>query len=301
MRDGNIVIIGRHGQLAQELAGLDWSSTGRPHFLGRLDIDLFSTAAARAQLAALQPRAVINAAAYSHVDLAEQETEKCWHLNAALPAQLASITGALGIPLLHVSSDYVFDGSSQLPYAETVPTAPISVYGISKRAGEAAVLASHASSLVVRSAWLFGRYGSNFLKRILTKAATAPGSTLRVVDDQIGSPTPAAALAAILQKVAVDLIDGKVLPPILHIAGTPEANWHEVARQILLIWAAAGHLCDLPDLRRISTSSYPTPARRPAYSALDCGLAESLGYVLPDWRMALQSLANSWPAERIAA
>jgi dTDP-4-dehydrorhamnose reductase len=300
-RDGSIVIIGRQGQLAQELAALDWSRAYRPVFLGRSDIDLFSATAARTYLAALQPRALINAAAYSHVDLAEQETEACWRLNALLPAQLTSIAGSLGIPLLHVSSDYVFDGTSTSPYAETAQAAPLSTYGVSKRAGEAAVLTARTSKLVVRSAWLFGRHGSNFLKRILARATMSPGGALSVVDDQIGSPTPAAALAAILQTLAVDLIEGKDLPPILHVAGKPEASWHDFARQILLTWAEAGQLGDPPALHRISASSYAAAARRPAYSVLDCRLSESLGYVPPDWRLALQSLARSWAVERIAA
>lgn len=297
----SVVVIGRHGQLARELAGLDWPEHCLPHFLGRAEIDLFSLVAARSELASLRPAAIINTAAYAGVDRAESEIEAAWHLNATLPAQLGAIAAALDIPLVHVSSDYVFSGDHARPYDEDAETAPLSVYGLSKRAGESAVLASGARALVIRSAWLFGRHGHNFLKAILAKAQVAPDDALRVVDDQLGSPTPTLALAAMLRDVALDMAAGRALPTILHFAGTPAITWHGFAATILDAYHAAGHLPIRINPQPIPTGAYPSAARRPAYSVLDTGRADALGYAAPDWRQAITSLANTWTTERKAA
>ncbi|WP_374367370.1 dTDP-4-dehydrorhamnose reductase [Dongia sp.] len=297
----NVVVIGRHGQLARELADLDWPRHCLPHFLGRGEIDLFSPIAARSEIAALRPAVIINTAAFAGVDQAELEIDVAWRLNAALPAQLGAIAAALDVPLLHVSSDYVFAGDQTLPYDEDAGAAPLSTYGLSKHAGESAVLSSGARVLVIRSAWLFGRHGRNFLKTILNKAKADSTEPLRVVDDQLGSPTPASALAAMLRDAALDMASGRTMPPILHFAGSPASTWHYFAAAILDAYHATGYLSSRPALQAIATTAYASAARRPACSALDSRRAAALGYAPPDWRQAVTSLAAAWRAERRAA
>jgi dTDP-4-dehydrorhamnose reductase len=297
----SIVVIGRHGQLARELADIAWPERCLPHFLGRTEIDLASLVAARSELAALNPAAIINTAAYAGVDRAELEIEAAWYLNATLPAQLSGIAAALNIPMLHVSSDYVFCGDQATPYDEDASPAPLSVYGLSKRAGECAVLASGGSTLIVRSSWLFGRHGHNFLKTILQKVQTAPAETLRVVDDQMGSPTPTASLAVFLRDLALEMATGRPLPPILHFAGRPAITWYGFADAILDTYYSAGSLPQIPTLLPIKTVAYQTAARRPAFSALASGRAAALGYPAPDWRLALQGLAREWHMKGKAA
>lgn len=298
-RHQHIVVIGRQGQIARELADLDWPATYRPHFLGRQEIDIFAPARALAAITELKPVALINAAAYSGVDQAEREPTACWRLNALLPARLAGIAARLDIPLLHISTDYVFDGPDRIARAEDAATQPRSTYGLSKLAGEEAIRQRKARALIVRSAWLFGRHGGNFVKTILGRAQNA--ENLRVVDDQFGSPTPAAGLAAILRDLALDQIAGRDLPPVLHVAGGPKASWHDFAAAILAAFRDSGVLTEQPELTAIPSVAHKSAAPRPGYSVLDCSLAESLGITLPDWRKSLGDLAAHWPAERQAA
>lgn len=295
-----VAIIGRSGQLARELADLAWPGDLQPHFLGRDEIDPRDAAAIRSRLTALQPAAIINAAAYTAVDLAETEPTAAARLNVELPANLAKAGEALDIPLIHVSTDYVFAGDRVAPYHETDVASPLGIYGQSKRAGEIALFGSNARLLIVRSAGLFGRHGQNFLKTMLAKAEAVGSDPVRVVDDQITCPTPTAALAHVLQQMTIDLLGGKALPPVLHFAGQPPVSWFGFTDAIFAAYAAAGGT-NLPELRPIPSSDFPRPAQRPAMSALDCSLAASLGYGAPDWRSALPSLVDQLTKTRIAA
>lgn len=295
-----IVVIGRNGQLARELAVTAWPGNFFPVFLGRNEFSFSNTLTAKRQVAALAPAAIINAAAFSQVDRAEGAVDACWELNARLPACLARIAESLGVPLLHVSSDYVFDGTGTEPYGETATTNPLSTYGLSKEAGERAVLDSAGTALVVRSAWLFGGQGDNVLTRILARCHQLSGNALCMVDDQTGSPTPAAALAQFLRCLAIDLGGGRSLPRLLHFAGQPQTSWHGFARAILDAWSRAGHFALRPTLAAIPSSAYPMAARRPAYSVLDCRVAAALGFPPPDWHAALDLLARDWADRRAA-
>lgn len=300
MERRNLVVIGRHGQLACELAELAWPDGWQVHCLGRQEIDIAGSNAL-AVLAALQPSLILNAAAYTGVDLAESDQAAATFLNATLPATLAAHAAALDIPLIHVSSDYVFDGQTTAPYAEPALPAPLSVYGHSKRLGETAVLQGAARTLVVRSSWLFGRHGHNFLKTIVNRALVAPHAPLRVVDDQIGSPTPAAGLAGVLRDLALALLGGRDLPPLLHVAGAPAISWAGFAQRIVTTFHAAGRLPAATPVLAIPSADYPQPARRPAFSVLDCSLAESLGLTRPDWAASLENLSATWSVARQAA
>jgi dTDP-4-dehydrorhamnose reductase len=293
-----IVIIGRNGQLARELAELAWPDDLHPHFLGRGEINLFDADDIRAQLESLRPVAIINTAAYTNVDKAETEPVLATQLNAEVPALLGQVTARLRIPHLHLSTDYVFAGSSDSPYREDDAVAPTSIYGQSKRAGEMALLAATTPTLILRSAGLFGRHGHNMLKTVLTLArGTQP---IRMVTDQISTPTPAADLAVTLQEMAIDMIDGRALPRILHMAGQPAVSWYGFTAAILGVLHKSGQT-QLPDLLPARLVDLGRPAPRPRYSALDCSLAASLGYAVPDWQATLPGLMAQLGQGRIAA
>jgi dTDP-4-dehydrorhamnose reductase len=230
------------------------------------------------------PEVVVNGAAHTKVDRCESESDLAYRVNALAPGEWARALSARGIRFIHVSTDYVFSGEGQTPYREDDPTDPRTVYGASKRAGELAVLDAAPNALVVRTSWVFGP-GRNFPMAILDQAekrrtgeASGP---LRVVDDQLGAPTFAADLAAALltlaRQNASDWAGG-----LLHLRNRGETTWFGFAREIL---DRAGY-ADVP-IEPVTTDAFPTPARRPAFSVLDCGLAESRGLVMPTWKDAL--------------
>lgn len=294
-----LVIFGRNGQLARELADLAWPADIRPCFLGRGEVNFLAPADLARQLGALAPVAAINTAAYTAVDAAQTEPFLAQQLNAEAPALIAAAARELEIPLVHISTDYVFAGSAGRPYREDDATAPLSVYGQTKLAGERAVLASGACAVTVRSASLFGRHGQNFLKAILTKAALQ-GAQINMVADQVCSPTPAADLSRLVQRIALDLVAGRRLPPCLHIAGGPAVSWFEFTRAILDARWEMG-MTTYPTLTPMSLSNLSRPAPRPLNSALDCSLAASLGYTAPDWRAALPGLITTVAGRKEAA
>lgn len=293
-----IAIIGRNGQLARELADLDWPSGVQPHFLGRGEIDLFDMTAVDAHFQATRPAAIINTAAYTAVDLAESQPVMAALLNADMPATLARIAARRGIPLLHLSTDYVFAGDAAQPYRETGTVAPASVYGQTKLAGERAVLASGARTVILRSAGLFGRHGQNFLKTMIARSRDL--APVNMVSDQIHTPTPTAALAGLIRQIALDLMAGRDVPRLMHLTGQPLTTWFDFTTQIFAHLRAAGRTT-LPCLQPVPLSDFPRAAPRPHYSALDCGLATSLGYTVPAWEAELPALVQVLAQERIAA
>jgi dTDP-4-dehydrorhamnose reductase len=293
-----LVIIGRNGQLARELADLDWPSDIQPHFLGRGEIDLFDMKAVDAVVHALRPAAIINTAAFTAVDLAESQPVMAALLNAEVPAGLAGVASRRGVPLLHLSTDYVFAGDGDRPYHEGDLAVPASIYGQSKLAGEHAILASSARAVVLRSAGLFGRHGQNFLKSMVARSGILQPVTM--VHDQTHTPTPAAALAAVCQQIALGLMASRPLPRLMHLAGQPAITWFDFTTQIFAQLRACGRT-SLPPLQPISLRDLPRPAPRPRFSALDCGLAASLGYAVPAWDAALPSLVQVLAQQRIAA
>lgn len=275
-----LLIFGQTGQVAQALArGLPPGVTAE--FLGRDRADLANPAACAAAVAAARADAVINAAAWTAVDQAETAEAAATVINAAAPAAMAQACAHRGLPFLHLSTDYVFDGQGGAPYAPEAPTAPLNAYGRSKRAGEAAVQASGARALILRTSWVFSRHGANFVRTMLRLGAER--AVLRVVADQTGGPTPAAAIASALITAAQALADGQP-GGIHHLSGGPDTTWAELARAVM---AGAGLSCRIED---IATADYPTPAPRPRDSRLDCsGLARDFGIGRPDWRQALAS------------
>jgi dTDP-4-dehydrorhamnose reductase len=250
----------------------------------RSEVDATDRAAVVACLAARNWTAVINAAAYTAVDTAEDAVAEAFMANALGPAILAEETKRRGVPLIHVSTDYVFDGTKPTPYVEDDPVRPLGVYGASKLAGEEAVRTGNPRHLIVRTSWLFGRYGRNFVKTMLRLARE--GKSVRVVDDQVGTPTSALDLAAALMALAItpDIRDH---PGIYHFANAGETSWFGFASEIFALTAALGEPTAIAE--PITTSEYPTPARRPANSRLSTAKIERAFGIAPrPWEEALQ-------------
>ncbi|MGX9718983.1 dTDP-4-dehydrorhamnose reductase [Stenotrophomonas acidaminiphila] len=228
----------------------------------------------------VRPTAVVNAAAYTAVDRAEQEPEAAFRANAQAPGVIARWCAAHGVPLVHYSTDYVFDGRGSAPYREDAPTAPLGVYGISKRDGEEAVRAAGGRHLIFRTAWVYASHGGNFLRTMLRVGAER--EQLRVVADQVGTPTPAALIADVTAKA---LRHPGRLSGTWHLTASGQTSWHGFAEEIFRQARAMGMIERLPQVLPITTAEYPTPARRPAYSCLDTArLKADLGIELPDWR-----------------
>ena len=272
-----ILVTGGAGQVAQALAAAPGDRALRA--VGRPDFDFDRPETLRAVLDAAAPALVVNAAAYTAVDKAESEPEAAWRANRDGPAALAAWCAAHGARLIHISTDYVFDGLKGAPYVEDDATSPTGVYGASKRAGEEAVLASGARALILRTSWVYAPRGKNFVLTMLNAARRT--DRLRVVADQRGCPTAAADLAAAILALA-DSWDGHA-GGIFHAAGSGATSWHGLAEAVFA--RAERHGLRRPMVEAIATADWPTPARRPPDSRLDCGrLAARFGVALPPWQ-----------------
>ena len=280
-----ILVFGRSGQLARELAKLGAPRGLELDFAGRTDFDLAHGDDPARLIEARAPAAVINAAAYTAVDRAESEPEAAFRLNRDVPAAIARACAERDTPLVHISTDYVFDGTKAEPYVEGDPVCPISVYGRSKAEGEAAVLQSGARAGVLRTAWLYSAFGSNFVKTMLKLAQTRP--EISVVDDQVGRPTWAEDSAGGALRLVQALLDrDDRASGVFHLSGEGDATWADFAEAIFEESALRGG--PRPAVRRITTAEYPTPARRPANSRLDCSrITEILDWRTRPWRGSL--------------
>ncbi|WP_437879421.1 dTDP-4-dehydrorhamnose reductase [Pseudomonas sp. LRF_L74] len=279
----SILLIGRNGQVAREL---QLCLRDQPLVvLGQQQLDLGDAAAIRRQVRELRPQLIINAAAYTAVDQAEQDADNAFAINASAPGVLAEEAAGLGAPLIHYSTDYVFDGSKTAPYVETDETAPLNVYGRSKLAGEQAIRAVGGEHLILRTSWVYASHGRNFLltmQRLLQER-----EELKVVDDQIGAPTWAGTIAATTLRLVEHWQNGNAGPwGVYHLSGLGETSWFGFASAIGERLRAAGKPC--ARLLPIPASAYPTPAQRPANSRLDCShLQQAWQVTLPDWQAAL--------------
>lgn len=226
---------------------------------------------------------VVNASAHTAVDRAESEPQLALRINTEAPGRLAAACAARGIALLHYSTDYVFDGAGARPYREDDATAPTGVYGASKLAGEQAIAACGGPHLILRTAWVYALHGHNFLRTMLRLAAER--DELRVVADQVGSPTPAWLIADV---TATILRQGLVESGVRHLVTTGQTSWHGFAEAIMDEALGRGLIARKPRVIPITTAEFPTPARRPGYSVLDCSrLEREYDLVLPAWRDAL--------------
>ncbi len=290
-----ILLLGKDGQVGWQLQR-SLAPHGEVVACGRAQCDLADPAQIRSVVQEIRPSVIVNATAYTAVDKAESEVELAQRINAEAPGVLAEEAALLDALLVHYSTDYVYDGAKASAYLETDATAPQSVYGRTKLAGEEAIRAVGGKSLIFRTSWVFGARGNNFVKTILRLAREK--ENLNVVADQIGSPTPAALIATVTGVVLAMLRQGKLLERgenrLYHLAAARPVSWCEFARTIVgLAGRAPGFdLCLKPEaIQAISTAEYPTPARRPANSRLDCGRLESdFGLQMPDWQPYLERM-----------
>jgi dTDP-4-dehydrorhamnose reductase len=292
-----LVVTGTQGQVVRALvehapvAGVEVVTVGRP------SLDLLQPAGILPALRAARPAVIVNAAAYTAVDLAESHAAEAQAINATAAGEVARAAATLGVPVVHVSTDYVFDGSLDRPYREDDPTSPIGEYGRSKLLGEHAVAAATQDHAILRTAWVYSPFGKNFVRTMLTLAASR--EEINVVADQHGSPTSAHDIADGVIKVARNLkVDKSAgLRGVFHMTAQGETVWAEFAEAIFALSGAAGG--PSARVKRIPTSDYPTPARRPANSRLDnTRIARLHGVVLPHWRDGLkQCIARLVPVE----
>jgi dTDP-4-dehydrorhamnose reductase len=286
-----ILVIGTRGQVATALAErARLRSDIELLALGRPALDLEHPADIIQPILATRPDLVVNAAAYTAVDKAESEPERAFAINRDGAAAVAMAASQLGAPLVHLSTDYVFDGSKPTPYVETDATNPLNVYGRSKLAGEQAVLAAHPASLVLRTSWVFSPFGSNFVKTMLRLGAER--DSLRIVADQIGNPTSALDIAEAILSLAPKLAATRNRAGICHLTNAGSTSWHGFADAIFDHSARLGG--PKPRLEAVTTADYPTPARRPSNSRLDTSaLTERFGLALRPWQEAARETVAS--------
>lgn len=286
-----VLLLGQHGQVSQELQRV-LQGAGELTVLGREQLDLAQPALIRQHVQNLRPELIINAAAHTAVDQAESEPELALAINAMAPGILAETAAELDVPLVHYSTDYVFDGNHTAPYRESDATHPLSVYGRSKLAGEQAIQAVGGMHLILRTSWVYSQHGKNFLltmQRLLQER-----ESLSVVNDQIGAPTWAGTIAQATAQLIEQWRSGQAGPwGVYHLTAQGETSWFGFASAIATHLRSQGKR--VATLQPIPSSAYPTPARRPLNSRLDCSRLQQDWHVqLPDWQAALeQCLARS--------
>lgn len=292
-----ILLTGVHGQVGHAL-----QQSLHSHDLVVLDrakLDLTDTDQIRRMVREIQPALIINPAAYTAVDKAESESSLAHAINATAPGVLAEEAARLGAALIHFSTDYVYDGTKASPYLETDPVNPVSVYGRSKLAGEAAIRAVGLPHLILRTSWVYGNYGHNFMKTILRLANER--ENLRIVADQFGAPTTDISIAdAVAQLVSVWQPDMAEQSGVYHLVNAGETSWQGFATEIVSAYAALAPQKTWPALavkqiEPIASHEYPTPAKRPANSRLSTEKLHSVfGVVLPEWRAALNQVIQQY-------
>ncbi len=273
-----ILVFGKTGQVARELAALPDTLC-----LGRDQADLSDPESCARAIADHRPAAVVNAAAYTAVDQAESEEDLANRINGDAPGAMAAVCAELAIPLVHISTDYVFAGGGTTPWRPADATGPLGAYGRSKLKGEEAIAATGCTYVILRTSWVVSAHGGNFVKTMLRLGAER--DALTIVADQIGAPTPARDIARACHGIAQRLLADHGLSGIYHFAGAPDVSWADFAREI---FRQSGLACTVSD---IPSSDYPTPARRPLNSRMDCGLTEEVfGIARPDWRDGLAQI-----------
>lgn len=276
-----ILLTGANGQLGrcfQDRLPVGWKILATDSS----ELDITDLAHVEQAVKDFQPDAIVNAAAYTAVDKAESEPELAEKINTTGPENLAVVASKQGIRLVHVSTDYVFDGNATEPYNEDSATNPLSVYGKTKLAGEQAVTQAAPEAIIVRTAWVFSEYGNNFVKTMLRLAKER--DSLSIVADQRGCPTYAGDLA----QAIISLLEKNAEGGVYHYCGDQEVSWYEFAESIFAIAVDKSRLIDIPSLKPIPTTDYPTPAYRPTYSTLACDRVKKLGISLSEWKNALQ-------------
>ncbi len=286
-----VLVTGAQGQLARALAEMGSTSGLDLHFVGRPQLDLAIPGSAARVIRDTTPDAVVNAAAYTAVDQAEREPDLAFAINAAGAGDVAGAAAEVGAPLIHLSSDYVFEGQATQPYREDAPTRPINVYGQSKLAGEERVRAANADHLILRTSWVFSPFGVNFVNTMLRLARAR--DEVRVVADQTGCPTSAESLALAIFEILHRWCGGQSTGrgQTYHLTGTGACSWADFAEEIFAVSGDLGG--PSATVIPISTDEFPTAAARPRYSVLDCGkFASDFGVALPPWQSQVRRVVG---------
>jgi dTDP-4-dehydrorhamnose reductase len=284
-----ILITGKNGQVGTELSSF-YRSRQDVVLTGRDECDLSNEQSIRDTVRRVKPTVILNAGAYTAVDQAEKEPGLCFAVNAHAPRVLAEEAARLDALLIHYSTDYVFNGEKPAPYLETDPISPLNVYGESKAQGEAAIAEATTRFLVLRTSWVYGAHGKNFLRTMLRLGAERP--ELRVVDDQLGAPTSAPAIASATARLVEMPLSGGW--GIYHMTAAGSTSWYGFARAIF----QAGAISAQPHVQPIPSSAYPTPARRPANSVLSNErFAQTFGFRLPSWQQQLNEVLATMQVE----
>ena len=279
-----ILVFGKTGQVARELQQL-----GTVMALGREEANLSDPQACADAIRHHSPDAVINAAAYTAVDQAEDEEVIATVINGDTPTAMAKVCAELGIPFVHISTDYVFDGTGQDPWQPQDQTAPQNAYGRSKLAGETGIADSGGTYAILRTSWVISAYGTNFIKTMLRLSATR--DVLNIVGDQIGGPTPARDIATACLQMAEQLIQEPSKSGIYHFSGTPDVSWADLAHEIFEQVGKSVTVTPIP------TTDYPTPAQRPLNSRMDCTATKrAFGIERPDWVTGLKTILDDLEA-----
>jgi dTDP-4-dehydrorhamnose reductase len=290
---GEILLTGAGGQLGWDVQRRSTVHGVAVHGVAHAELDITDADAVSRVIDERRPRVVVNAASYTAVDKAESDALRAYAANADGPRNLARACFNAGIPLIHVSTDYVFDGTKAGPYTEDDPTGPLSVYGASKLAGEHAIADSGVRHIILRTAWMYGLHGQNFVKTMLRIGRER--EVLRVVDDQHGCPTYAGDFADAVITLAKRLVEAPVFDHhlgVFHCSGSGEATWCAFARRIFEL--AGPRLARIPRVEAISSAEFPTTVRRPSNSVLDCSrLARVHGIALRSWPDALAEMLET--------
>lgn len=292
-----IAVTGSQGQVVRSLSERVRGMEAQIIALGRPLLDLADPSTVLPAMESARPDIIVSAAAYTAVDRAEEEADAAYAINAAGAGAVAQAASALGVPVIHLSTDYVFNGRKDSPYLETDSTDPLGVYGASKLAGENAVQAACADSVILRTAWVYSPFGNNFVKTMLRLAEQR--DELGVVADQIGNPTSALDIADGVLAVARNLLDDSApsLRGVFHMTGAGEASWAEFATAIFTASQERGG--PAARVKAITTAEYPTPAPRPGNSRLDCSKLEQMhGVRLPQWRGSMEMVVTTLLAEQ---
>lgn len=286
-----VLVVGAGGRLGRALSRATWPVSLKPEFAARTELDALDANALSRALEIRRPRVIVNAAGWTDVDGAERDPDGARRLNRDLPAALADVCARSGARLIHVSTDYVFDGQADRPYVETDVVNPLSVYGRTKLDGESAVLAAAPGSIIIRTAWLVGPDRPDFLTAVLDRADR--GEPLAVTDDQFGSPTTTVTLAEALITIAERVARDPAAPGgVYHFAGAGEASWRDLAEAILQAREAAGGP-SAPHVAGRPADTAPNRAPRPRRSPLASGaLARDYGVTAPPWREAIEGMVG---------
>lgn len=286
-----VLVLGARGQVGSALAAMNWEGGCKACDSAALDVT--DRAAVRAAIAAVRPALVLNGAAYTAVDKAESEPDRAQAVNAEAAGHIAEACAESGAALVHLSTDYVFDGKKTSPYGPDDPIAPLGVYGASKAAGEALVRQRLDRHVIIRLSWIFSAGGSNFVRTMLRLGRERPG--LRVVNDQVGGPTYAGHVAQAAAAVAAALRGGASPWGTYHYADAPDVSWHAFAEAIFA--TARPHGWPQPPIAAIPSSEYPTPVRRPANSRFDCArFTAAFGFARQPWQAGLDRVVAALAA-----